>query len=117
MDFFIRAEPDNARSVLDALEAFGFGDVGLSTEDLVKPGQVIQLGRPPNRIDILTSISGVEFDAAWKARVPSQLDGEAVNFLGLDDLIENKRASGRDQDLADVRKLLAVAAQKKRGKK
>jgi hypothetical protein len=110
---FIRADAENAQRVLDALEAFGFGDVGLASKDFVQPGQVIQLGRPPNRIDIVTSISGVRFDAAWDARVPSQLDGEAVNFLSFDDLIENKRASGRDQDLADVRKLLAVRARKK----
>jgi len=113
IDLFIRADHENAGRVLSALEAFGFGELGLSSEDLVEPGRVIQLGRPPNRIDILTSISGVEFEVAWKARVPSQLDGEAVDFLSFDDLIANKRASGRDQDLADVRKLWAVAARKK----
>jgi hypothetical protein len=96
--------------VLNALRAFGFGDLSLSVEDFVKPGNVVQLGRPPNRIDLLTSISGVEFDDAWASRVQAELDGLAVCFLGWQSLIKNKQASGRPKDLADVAKLKAVAA-------
>ena len=95
IDFFIRATPDNAQRVLDALADFGFGGIGLSCDDLVEPEQVVQLGRPPNRIDILTSISGVDFDDAWVARVPADLDGEPVQFLGWRHLIQNKQASLR----------------------
>jgi len=82
----------------------------LSVDDFVKPGNVVQLGRPPNRIDLLTSISGVEFDDAWSSRVQAELDGLPVCFLGWQSLIANKQASGRPKDLADVAKLKAVAA-------
>lgn len=115
IDFFIRATSDNAERVLEALADFGFGGIGLSRDHLVAPGQVVQLGRPPNRIDILTSISGVAFDEAWDARVPADLDGEPVAFLGWHHLIQNKQASDRMKDRADVEKLLAVARRKGAG--
>ena len=108
IDFFVRTTPANVERVLAALTAFGFGNLGISEHDLLAPGKVIQLGRPPSRIDILTSISGVDFDTAWDARVPAQLDGQPVNFLGLTELIQNKQASGRTKDLADLEKLRAV---------
>ncbi|HYO74999.1 MAG TPA: hypothetical protein VE010_00945 [Thermoanaerobaculia bacterium] len=101
--------------VLTVLAAFGFGDMGIVERDLLQPGQVVQLGHSPNRIDILTSISGVEFDSAWETRVASSLDDEPVNLLGWDELMRNKRASGRPKDLADIDKLLAVAARKGAG--
>lgn len=112
IDFFIRATGENADRVLRALDEFGFGSLGISASDLTAPGQVVQLGRPPNRIDILTSISGVDFDSAWAARAPADLDGHEVNFIGADDLLKNKQASGRPKDLADAAKLLAVAKRK-----
>ena len=115
IDFFIRPTPDNAERVLEAMADFGFGGIGLSREDFVAPGQVIQLGRPPNRIDILTSISGVDFEDAWDARVPADLDGEQVQFLGWRHLIQNKQASDRTKDRADVEKLLAIARRKGAG--
>jgi hypothetical protein len=92
------------------LRAFGFGDLALSTDDFVKPGNVVQLGRPPNRINLLTSISGVDFEDAWASRVQAELDSLPVSFLGWQSLIQNKQASGRPKDLADVAKLKAVAA-------
>ena len=110
IDFLMRPSFRNATQVLNVLRAFGFGDLSLSVEDFVKPGNVVQLGRPPNRIDLLTSISGVEFDDAWLSRVRAELDGLPVCFLGWQSLIENKQASGRPKDLADVAKLNAVAA-------
>ena len=115
IDFFIRATTDNADRVLEALADFGFAGIGLSRDDLVAPGQVVQLGRPPNRIDILTSISGVGFDQAWDARVPADLDGEPVQFLGWHHLIQNKQASDRTKDRADVEKLLAIARRRGAG--
>ena len=93
-----------------ALRAFGFGDLPLTVVDFVKPGNVVQLGRPPNRIDLLTSVSGLDFEDAWSSRVQSELDGLPVCFLGWQSLIDNKQASGRPKDLADVAKLKAVAA-------
>jgi len=74
---------------------------------------VVQLGYPPNRIDLLTSISGVNFEEAWYTRAAGELDGLSVFFLGLDALLKNKRASGRDKDVADVRKLVAINSRKK----
>lgn len=115
IDFLIRANPSNVQKVLDVLRAFGFGDLGIREQDLLTPGQVVQLGHPPNRIDLLTSISGVEFDAAWQSRVKSTLDDQPVAFLGWQDLIKNKRASGRPKDLADIEKLMAVAKHKGAG--
>ena len=113
IDFFVRPTSANAARVLTVLNAFGFGDLGITADDLVAPEKVIQLGRAPNRIDILTSISGVDFDSAWRSRVPSELDGHAVSFIGLAELLQNKQASGRQKDLADIEKLRAVA--RKRG--
>jgi hypothetical protein len=115
IDFFVRMTPTNAERILAVLAAFGFGNLGIATDDLLRPGQVIQLGRPPNRIDILTSISGVDFEAAWQARVSARLDDQSVGFLGFADLIRNKEASGRQKDLSDVEKLRAVAKRKGAG--
>ncbi len=110
IDFLIRPTMTNARKVVVALRAFGFGKLALTAEDFVKPDLIVQLGRPPNRIDILTSISGVSFDDAWASRARSKLDGLSISLLGFDALIKNKTASGRDKDLVDVRKLKAVKA-------
>ena len=115
IDFFIRSTSDNACKVLAVLEAFGFGSVGISEQDLLRPGQVVQLGQPPNRIDLLTSISGVDFDAAWSSRVETVLDDQPITLLGWEQLLRNKRASGRQKDLADVEKLLAIAKSKGAG--
>lgn len=102
IDLWLRPTAKNAQRVVAALDEFGFGGVGLTTEDFTQPGQVVQLGRPPNRIDLLTEITGVTFDAAWSRRVAGELDGVSVSFLGRDDLVANKRATGRTKDAADV---------------
>jgi hypothetical protein len=110
IDFWIRAEIDNATRLLSALRSFGFEQLALTADDFTTPGRIVQLGHPPNRIDLLTSISGVAFEAAWAAREMATLDGLPVFFLGWRSLIDNKLASGRPKDLADVAKLKAVAA-------
>jgi len=115
MDFLIRTTPANAHQLLGVLSAFGFGSAGIAEQDLRRPGQIIQLGYPPNRIDILTSISGVDFDSAWTSRVETMIDELPVHLIGWDDLLRNKRASGRLKDLADVEKLLAIAKHKNAG--
>ncbi|HEV7923297.1 MAG TPA: hypothetical protein VGR02_21145, partial [Thermoanaerobaculia bacterium] len=94
------------------LEAFGFGSLGIAERDLLEPNRVVQLGHPPNRIDILTTISGVDFDSAWQSRVQTFIDDQPVSVLGWNDLLRNKKASGRQKDLADIEKLLAVARRK-----
>lgn len=105
IDFFVRRTVENAARILDALAEFGFGDVGLDEEALVGEDSVIQLGHPPNRIDLLTSISAVSFDEAWESRISGELDGLAVSYLARDLLLRNKRASGRAKDMADVEEL------------
>lgn len=115
IDFLLRATRENAERVLQVLNDFGFGNLELGLDDLTTPERVVQLGRPPNRIDLLTSISGVAFDAAWATRSPGNLDDHPVDFLGWDALIQNKIAADRDKDRVDVKKLLAVAARKRGG--
>jgi len=109
IDFLIRTTPENVSRVLAVLSAFGFGNLGIGEQDLLERGRVVQLGQPPNRIDVLTSISGVDFDSAWEQRVQTLMDDQPVALLGWDELIRNKRAAGRQKDLADLEKLLAVA--------
>jgi hypothetical protein len=102
LDVFIEASEANARRILEALEEFGFGDAGISTEDLTTPEMIIQLGYPPSRVDLLTSISGVSFADAWAGRVEGMVLGQKFPLIGRDQLVANKRASGRAQDLADL---------------
>ncbi len=113
IDFLVRPTRDNAERLLQALLSFGFSEISLTPEDLVRPGNVVQLGHPPNRIDLLTSISGVEFEEAWAGRVKTELDGVPVSLLGWDALLKNKKASGRDKDAADAKKLRAIASKRK----
>jgi hypothetical protein len=102
IDILVRPTVDNADRLVAALEAFGFGDSGLGREDFIRPGRVIQLGQPPNRIDLLTSVTGVDIEEIWAGRVAGELDGLPVFFIGRAELIRNKRATGRPQDAADV---------------
>lgn len=110
VDFFINATPENAGRVLQVLDDFGFGSLGLDVQSLTQAGKVIQLGRPPNRIDLLTSISGVAFEEAWEQRIAAELDGIPVHFVSKEALIKNKRAAARSKDLADVDALVASDA-------
>ena len=105
-DTWVWLSQENAQKVLGVLDDFGFGGLDITEEDLTREDSVVQLGYPPHRIDLLTSISAVNFEDAWLRRLDVELDGEIVGFIGLDDLIVNKRAVGRPQDLADVARLL-----------
>ena len=105
LDVWLEATPDNAARMVGALEAFGFGSLGLAESDFLVPDQVIRLGLPPNRIDLLTSLSGVEFAACYPARMQVDIDGLPVDFIDLENLKKNKRAVGRSQDLADLENL------------
>jgi hypothetical protein len=102
LDLLIEATAENARRVLAALADFGFGDLNLTVEDFTKPGTIVQLGFPPSRIDLMTSIDGVEFAEVWVGRVEGKYGSARASFIGRDELIRNKRASGRPQDLADL---------------
>lgn len=105
LDAWVWIDPANAARILDALQAFGFGDLGLESSDFIRPDSVIQLGYPPHRVDILTSIDAVDFEDAWQRRVLIELDGLAIPFISRADLIRNKIAVGRPQDLSDVDRL------------
>ena len=102
VDFWVRPTPENAARVMRALTAFGAPLQGLREADLVSPRTVFQIGVAPERIDILTSVSGVEFDAAWSQRVTRTLDGIEVPVIGRSALVQNKRASGRPKDRIDL---------------
>ena len=105
IDFFIEVSPDNANKMLKVLEKFGFKDVGLTKKDFLQPDQIIQLGNAPLRIDIVTSIDGVSFNEAWNTRTTGKYGNCDANFISKPDLIKNKMATGRTQDIADVEKL------------
>lgn len=102
LDIWVRPSSDNADKVWAALARFGAPLSALKKQDLTTPGIVFQIGVEPVRIDILTAIDGVDFDGAWTRRIVVDVDGQSVPLLGKDDLIRNKRAAGRPQDLADV---------------
>lgn len=102
LDLWVWTGAENAESLLTALADFGFGSMGLVANDFTEPGRVVQLGYPPVRIDLLTSIDGVEFESCFDRRVEVVVDGLSVPFIALDDLRRNKASSGRPQDLADL---------------
>jgi hypothetical protein len=105
LDILVRATRENAAKLVDLLNQFGFADAGFKESDFTEPDQLIQLGRAPNRIDLLTSITGVTTDEALASKVSAELDGIPVFILAKDALIRNKRAVGRPQDIADLKAL------------
>lgn len=102
LDLWVWPDAGNAESLLTALGDFGFGSVGLVATDFTRPGRVVQLGYAPLRIDLLSSIDGVEFEACFDRRVEIVVDDLPVPFISLDDLRRNKASSGRPQDIADL---------------
>ncbi|MCZ6623895.1 MAG: hypothetical protein O7B35_06640 [Deltaproteobacteria bacterium] len=105
IDIWIRCEAGNARRVWRALVKFGAPLSELKETDLTSPGLVFQIGVAPSRIDILTSIDGVQFTEAWKARLELGIEGIRVHLIGRSHLIANKKTVGRPQDLVDVARL------------
>lgn len=105
LDVWLMVASDNAERVVRVLAAFGFAALGLEADDFRSPGRVVQLGYPPLRIDLLTSVDGVDFDHCWERRIDVPFDDTLVPVIGRDDLLASKRASGRPQDLADVEAL------------
>lgn len=101
-DLWVGTDPDNAARVAAAIADFGFGSLGLSAADFSAPDVIVQLGRPPHRIDILTTLAGVEFEACWERRASATFGRLTTPLIGLDCLRANKRAVGRNKDLADL---------------
>jgi hypothetical protein len=111
IDFWVRPTEENSRRVWQAIQDFGLGSIGFGPLD-ISEGNMLMMGVPPGRIDLLPVISGVDFDAAWDPRVSGRLGGSDVSFLSEDDLLKNKIASGRTKDLADVERLQRRKRQK-----
>ncbi|MEO5714600.1 MAG: nucleotidyl transferase AbiEii/AbiGii toxin family protein [Luteolibacter sp.] len=105
IDLMVLVSPENADRLHRVLVDFGFGEVGITRDDFLQANQVIQLGRAPNRIDILTGVSGVTWEEAWASRTQVNLDGIEIQVIGKLELMRNKQATGRPQDLADLARL------------
>jgi len=105
LDLWIDRTPANAKRMVQALSDFGFGSLGVKASDFEGADRILQLGRPPNRIDILTFLPGVKFSHCFKKRVVIDVSGVPVNFIDVENLKISKRAVGRLQDLADVENL------------
>jgi hypothetical protein len=102
IDIYVRPTAGNSKKVVKSLDAFGLGSLGLTEKDFEKPGQIIQLGHPPVRIDLLTSISGVTWEEAEAGKAVGKYGDVKVHYLGRVQFAANKRASGRKKDLADL---------------
>ena len=105
MDIYVKADVANAQRVIAALTEFGFGSLELTAADFEKPDIVIQLGSPPVRIDIMTSISGVSWEEAYAGRVQSTYGDATVYYIGRKQFVANKRSTGRKRDIADLEAL------------
>lgn len=112
LDIWTRPSDDNALRVYRALAKFGAPLTDLVPSDLATPGTIFQIGIAPNRIDVITSIEAIDFDIAWGNRMQTTYDGVGVSLLGIAELLENKRAVGRPQDMLDVAKLELVRSQR-----
>ncbi len=105
IDVLVQPTKGNARRVIDAIKEFGFGSLGLTQKDFTKPDRVIQLGVPPVRIDILTSITGVSWSKAYRGKVKGRYGHIPIYFLSRADYVKNKRSIGRRKDAADLEAL------------
>ena len=113
LDIWVQMSSENAARLVRALDAFGFGSLNLTAQDFLAPDEVVQLGYPPNRIDLLVSLQGVDFETCYTLRVETVMDDVLVNFIDLENLKKNKQATGRLQDLADLENLMK--GEKQRG--
>lgn len=115
IDFWVMANPSNAASIMRALKKFGAPLMDLSEEDFHRPGIVFQIGNAPQRIDILSSVSGIRYEEAVRHAETMQVDGLSLKVISLDDLILNKRASRRPKDIVDAQTLEKLKEQKRNG--
>jgi hypothetical protein len=105
IDIWLGLNPENAKNVVKTLNDFGFESLGLVVNDFLEPDTIIQLGYPPNRIDLIMTASGIEFDECYQSRIVEEIDGVNLFFIDLENLKKNKQATGRAQDLADIENL------------
>ena len=105
LDIWLKISDENAVKILKSVNEFGFASLGFSTEDFTTEGNIVQMGYPPMRIDILTDIDGVKFEECYAQRKTVEIDGLTIDFIGYWDLIKNKKATGRKKDEADVEDL------------
>ncbi|MGB2682800.1 MAG: hypothetical protein WBE39_15975 [Candidatus Competibacter sp.] len=105
LDIWINATRQNAHKMVAVLDEFGFSSFGLTEEDFIKSGNVIQMGYPPFRIDVLTKIDGVEFGECYKNKIIVQVDQLVLSVIGINELKKNKQASDRPRDAEDLRNL------------
>lgn len=105
IDLLVNATGENAQNILSALNAFGFGSLGLKSDDFTQPENVIQLGVPPVRIDILTSLSGINWAEAYAGKESGVYGDVPVSYIGRAEYIKNKQATGRKKDEADLEAL------------
>lgn len=105
LDIWVWVDKENAKNILTTLKEFGFASLDLTEQDFLTLGYVIQLGVPPNRIDILTQADGLEFESCYSSKVIIEINDLPVNFIDLANLKKNKQATGRFQDLADLENL------------
>lgn len=108
IDIFVATDAQNASRLERVFEDFGFGQLGISEADFRQADSVIEIGREPNKIQVLTGIDGVAFSTAYANRFEIELDGVRVPFIGFDDLLKNKKASARNKDLIDVDELTRI---------
>ncbi|HRQ22194.1 MAG TPA: hypothetical protein PLF42_02095 [Anaerolineales bacterium] len=106
LDIWVAVHPDNAEKLVSVFKAFGLDDPNLTPELFLQKPKIIRMGFPPMRLEIATSISGVEFNECYQARIVDRLDGIEVNLIDLENLKKNKKASGRTKDIADLENLL-----------
>lgn len=104
IDIWVDISEDNIKNLLNALDEFGFSSLNLKEEDFA-PGQIIQLGYPPNRIDLITTPAGIDFESCHKSKEQIKIDGITLNIIDFENLIKTKKASNRTRDLADIDEL------------
>ncbi len=118
LDIWINISEKNASRMLKVLNDFGMSSMGFKKDDFLKPGYMTQIGYPPLRIDILNSIDGVEFDEAVKQMNQIAIETDLLlNYIGLNDFVKNKQASGRIQDLADIQEIKKLSDKEKKQNK
>lgn len=108
IDFFVAIHEDNALRLLKVFERFGFGGIGLAKEDFLQESFVVEIGREPRKIQVLTGIDGVRFAECFSKHLEVEVDGLRLKFIGKDELLRNKAASGRAKDLIDLEELKRI---------
>jgi len=105
IDFWVWVNKENAERIMKTLQDFGFSSLDIKEEDFLSMGYVVQLGQPPRRIDLLTSVTGLDFEDCYVSKLQINIDGSNIDFIELENFKKNKRAVGRHQDLADLENL------------